>query len=198
MPSSGALAGKRNAALALVGFATAARVSELAALDLAAVVETEHGYDVTVYRKRVRKHTTNAVLYGTDPATCPVRALRTYLAALAAAGRTEGPVFLRVDRWDRLAPPMTRGGRIIGDPAGRMTAEAAAEAIERLAVAAGLSGDWSGHSLRRGFATAARAAGHDPLEIARAGGWVDGSRVLARYMDDVDRVKNSPLVGIGL
>ncbi|MFI2379075.1 hypothetical protein ACH5AO_29085 [Streptomyces sp. NPDC018964] len=68
----------------------------------------------------------------------------------------------------------------------------------RLAVAAGLTGDWSGRSLRRDFATAARAAGHDPLEIARVGGWSDGSRVLARYMDDVDRVKNSPLVGIGL
>ncbi|MFE0449100.1 tyrosine-type recombinase/integrase [Streptomyces fungicidicus] len=189
------LAGQRNAALVLLGFATAARVSELVALDLASVVETEHGYDVSVYRKKVRKHTTNAILYGTDPATCPVRALRAYLAA---AGRTTGPLFLRVDRWDRLAPPMTRHGRTIGDPAGRMTAEAAAEVIERLAVAAGLTGAWSGHSLRRGFATAARAAGHDPLEIARAGGWVDGSRVLARYMDDVDRVKNSPLVGIGL
>ncbi|MFM9709179.1 site-specific integrase [Streptomyces galilaeus] len=53
-------------------------------------------------------------------------------------------------------------------------------------------------SLRRGFATAARAAGHDPLEITRAGGWVDGSHLLARYMNDVDRVKNSPLLGIGL
>ncbi|MEU0289901.1 site-specific integrase [Streptomyces sp. NPDC006147] len=192
------LAGQRNATLVLVGFATAARVSELVALDRAAVVETEHGYDVTLYRKKVRKYTTNAILYGSDAATCPVRALRAYLAALDAAGRTEGPVFVRVDRWDRIAPPMTRRGRTIGDPAGRMTAEAAAEVVERLAVAAGLSGDWSGHSLRRGFATAARAAGHDPLEIARAGGWVDGSRVLARYMDDVDRVKNSPLVGIGL
>ncbi|MFJ9677531.1 site-specific integrase [Streptomyces sp. NPDC101194] len=192
------LSGKRNAALVLVGFATAARVSELVALDLDTVVETDHGYDVTVYRKKVRKHTANAILYGTDPATCPVRALRAYFAALANAGRTEGPLFVRVDRWDRLAPPTTRGGRTVGDPAGRMTAEAAAEVVERLAVAAGLSGDWSGHSLRRGFATAARAAGHDPLEIARAGGWVDGSRVLARYMDDVDRVKNSPLVGIGL
>ncbi|MFF5695019.1 site-specific integrase [Streptomyces albidoflavus] len=192
------LAGRRNAALVLLGFATAARVSELVALDLAAVVETEHGYDVTLYRKKVRKHTTSPILYGTDPATCPVRALRAYLAALEAAGRTDGPLFVRVDRWDRIAPPLTRRGRPIGDPAGRMTAEAAAEVVERLAVAAGLSGDWSGHSLRRGFATAARAAGHDPLEIARAGGWVDGSRVLARYMADVDRVKNSPLVGIGL
>ncbi|AXQ57803.1 site-specific integrase [Streptomyces koyangensis] len=193
-----ALAGRRNAALVLLGFATAARVSELVALDVAAAVETEHGYDVTVYRKKVRRHTTNAVLYGTDPATCPVRALRAYLTALGAAGRTDGPLFVRVDRWDRLAPPLTRHGRPIGDPAGRMTAEAAAEVTERLAAAAGLSGDWSGHSLRRGFATAARAAGHDPLEIARAGGWVDGSRVLARYMDDIDRVTRSPLVGIGL
>ncbi|MET9347694.1 site-specific integrase [Streptomyces termitum] len=192
------LAGKRNAALVLLGFATAARVSELASLDIASVAVAEHGYDVTVYRKKVRRHTTNAILYGTDPATCPVRALRTYLAALDEAGRRDGPLFVRVDRWDRLAPPITRGGRTIGDPAGRMTAEAAAEVIERLADTAGLSGDWSGHSLRRGFATAARAAGHDPLEIARAGGWADGSRVLARYMDDVDRVKNSPLVGIGL
>jgi site-specific recombinase XerD len=197
------LAGKRNAALVLLGFATAARVSELVALDVATVQEAEHGYDVTLYRKKVRKHTPNPILYGSDAATCPVRALRAYLAALAAAGRTDGPLFVRVDRWDRIAPPMTRRNKHgivkpIGDPAGRMTAEAAAEVIERLAVAAGLSGDWSGHSLRRGFATAARAAGHDPLEIARAGGWVDGSRVLARYMDDVDRVKNSPLVGIGL
>ncbi|MFJ9737198.1 hypothetical protein [Streptomyces sp. NPDC101166] len=55
-----------------------------------------------------------------------------------------------------------------------------------------------GNSLRRGFAAAARAAGHDPPEIARAGGCADGSRVLARYMDDVDRVRNSPPVGIGL
>jgi integrase len=79
-----------------------------------------------------------------------------------------------------------------------MTTEAAAEVVERLAVAAGLTGTWSGHSLRRSFATAGRAAGHDPLKITRTGGWADGSRVLARYLDDVDRVKNSPLVGIGL
>ncbi|MFF4874043.1 site-specific integrase [Streptomyces sp. NPDC000961] len=192
------LAGRRNAALVLLGFATAARVSELVSLDLADVTEAEHGYDVTLYRKKVRRHTVNAILYGTDPATCPVRALRTHLAALTGAGRDNGPLFVRVDRWDRLAPPLTRRGRTIGDPAGRMTAEAAAEVIQRLADAANLSGDWSGHSLRRGFATAARAAGHDPLEIARTGGWADGSRVLARYMDDIDRVKNSSLVGIGL
>ncbi|MET9987136.1 hypothetical protein [Streptomyces rochei] len=92
------LVGKRNAALVLLGFAAAARVSELVALDLAAAVEAEHGYDVTLYRKKVRKHTDNPILYGIDPTTCPVRALRAYLAA---CGSSEGPLFVRVDRWDR-------------------------------------------------------------------------------------------------
>lgn len=192
------LAGKRNAALVLLGFATAARVSELVSLNIGAVTEAEHGWDVRLYRKKVRTHTTTAILYGTDPATCPVRALRAYLGTLAVVGRTDGPLFVRIDRHGRLAAPMTRHGKTIGDPSGRLTGEAAADVVERLAVAAGLTGAWSGHSLRRGFATAARAAGHDPLEIARQGGWVDGSRVLARYMEDVDRVTNSPLVGIGL
>ncbi|MFR9758185.1 site-specific integrase [Streptomyces sp. TR06-5] len=192
------LAGKRNAALVLLGFATAARVSELVSLNITAVTETEHGYDVRLYRKKVRRWTTTAILYGTDPATCPVRALRAYLDTLAATGRTSGPLFLRVDRHGRIAAPMTRRGRPIGDPSGRLTAEAAADIVELLAVTAGLSGTWSGHSLRRGFATAARAAGHDPLEIARQGGWADGSRTLARYMAEVDRITNSPLVGIGL
>ena len=67
------LAGKRNAALVLLGFATAARVCELVALDISTAVETEHGHDVTLYRKKVRKHTTNAILYSTDPATCTAR-----------------------------------------------------------------------------------------------------------------------------
>jgi site-specific recombinase XerD len=193
-----AFAGLRNAALVLTGFATASRLSELVAADLADLAEAEHGYDVHLYRGKVRKHTVTALLYGTDPATCPVRALRTYLEALAGEGRTSGPLFVRVDRHGRVAPPMTRGGRPIGDPHGRLTAEAAADVVERLAVAADLDGAWSGHSLRRGFATAARAAGHDPLEIARQGGWSDGSPVLARYMAEVDRVTHSPLIGIGL
>jgi hypothetical protein len=36
------------------------------------------------------------------------------------------------------------------------------------------------------------------LRIGRAGGWADGSTALAGYMDDVDRITGSPLVGIGL
>lgn len=42
------LAGKRDAALLLLGYAAAARASELVAIDIVDVVETEEGIDVPV------------------------------------------------------------------------------------------------------------------------------------------------------
>jgi integrase len=151
-----------------------------------------------VYRRKIKAFTESAVLYGSDPATCPVRAVLAYREQLHAAGRTDGPLFVRINRHGRIAPPMLRRGRPVGDPAGRLTSEAVGDVVAKLADAAGLDGQWSGHSLRRGFATAARQAGHDLVSIGRAGGWADGSRSLLRYLDQVDRVTGSPLVGIGL
>jgi site-specific recombinase XerD len=192
------LKGKRDAALMLLGFATAARVSELVAMNIEELVRTEDGIDISIYRRKTHNHTDNMVLYGSNPATCPVRAVNAYLAALENEGRTEGPLFIRISRHGHVAPPMKRHGHVIGDPLGRMTTEAAAEVVEKAAAAAGLEGQWSGHSLRRGFATAARRAGSDMLRIGRTGGWADGSRALLGYMEDADRVTESPLVGIGL
>ncbi|MFF7139579.1 site-specific integrase [Streptomyces sp. NPDC008196] len=192
------LAGKRDAALVLLGFATAARVSELVALDVEDIVRAEHGLDTAVYRKKIKAFTDNAILYGTDPATCPVRAVLAYIDALAAEGRTSGPLFVRINRHGHVAPPLTRHGVVIGDPTGRMTPEAAGDVVARLADRAGLEGQWSGHSLRRGFATAARRAGHDKIRTARVGGWADNSAALDGYMEDADRVTDSPLINIGL
>ncbi|MFD0532314.1 tyrosine-type recombinase/integrase [Kitasatospora arboriphila] len=162
------LQGARDAALVLLGFATAARVSELAALDLADVVTVDHGLDATVYRRKIKAFTESAVLHGSDPATCPVRAVLAYREQLHAAGRTDGPLFVRINRHGRIAAPMLRRGRPVGDPAGRLTSEAVGDVVAKLADAAGLEGQWSGHSLRRGFATAARQAGHDLVSIGRA------------------------------
>ncbi|MFC6082104.1 site-specific integrase [Sphaerisporangium aureirubrum] len=92
--------------------------------------------------------------YGANPATCPVRAVRALVATLAEAGRTSGPLLVRIDRRGRINPPLTRGGRLIGDPDGRMSSDV----VTRIATAAKLEGRWTGHSLRRGFATAARRA----------------------------------------
>nr|WP_208329310.1 hypothetical protein [Streptomyces sp. 846.5] len=53
-------------------------------------------------------------------------------------------------------------------------------------------------SLRRGFATAARLAGHDVVAISRHGGWKDGSKALLGYFEDVDTWEDNPLSGTGL
>ncbi|MER7130098.1 tyrosine-type recombinase/integrase [Streptosporangium saharense] len=190
------LAGMRDAALVLLGYATAARSSELAALNIGDVVETPEGLVVTVYRRKIKKHTETAVPYGSNPATCPVRATRALVAALGEHGRTAGPLLVRMDRHGRLAPPIRRGGATIGDLEGRMTAEAVADVVTRLAQAANLAGDWSGHSLRRGFATAARRQGHALERIGRHGGWADGSRALLGYLEDADQWTDNPVVGL--
>lgn len=192
------LVGQRDAALLLLGFATAARVSELVALDLADVPETQQGIEASMYRRKVREFSDTAVPYGSNPATCPVRAVRALREAMAGEGRTEGPLLVRIDRHGRIAPPMVRCGMPIGDPAGRLTAQAAAQVVARVAEAAGLEGQWSGHSLRRGFATAARRAGHDLVRIGRHGGWADGSRALLGYLQDTDKWEDNPVTGTGL
>lgn len=190
------LAGARDAVLLLLGYATAARISELVAVDQADVIETGEGLLVTLYRKKIHRHTECAVPYGRDPATCPVRAVRALRALLALEGRADGPLFVRVDRHGRIAQPMYRRGVAIGDPSGRITPRAAADVVARCADVAGLTGQWSGHSLRRGFATAARRAGADLEVIGRHGGWADGSRALLGYIEDADRWTSNPVAGL--
>ncbi|GAA3087379.1 site-specific integrase [Streptosporangium carneum] len=190
------LAGMRDAALLLLGYACAARVSELVALDISNVTETPDGLLVTIYRRKIKAFTEVAVPYGSNPATCPVRTVRALITAMASQGRTTGPLLVRIDRHGRIAPPMMRKGLPIGDPLGRMTSEAAADVVTRIAEAAGLDGRWTGHSLRRGFATAARRAGANLERIGRHGGWADGSRALLGYLEEGDRWTDNPVTGL--
>jgi integrase len=192
----GTPAGRRDAAILLLGFAIAARRGELAGLNAADVTVTERGMQVLVWREKTRKMDDPVVLYRADAAVCPVRAIRAWLADLDAAGRAGGPLFVRVDRHGRLAAPATRGGRAIGDPAGRMTGQAIGQVIGRRAAAAGLAGTWTGHSVRRGLATSAHEAGATRRAIERQGGWSAGSRAVAGYIEDADRWLVDVLAGV--
>ncbi|MFC4060233.1 tyrosine-type recombinase/integrase [Planomonospora corallina] len=99
---------------------------------------------------------------------------------------------MRVDRHQRIAPPLTRAGKPIRGAAGRMSAEV----VARIAAAAGLEGKWTGHSLRRGFATAARRQGQPLERIGRHGGWADGSTALLGYIEDDDKWTDNPITGL--
>lgn len=86
------------------------------------------------------------VAYGSDSATCPVRAVKDWLEL---SGLTEGPVFRPINRHER-----------IGTKA--LTAHAVAKIVKRTALKAGMPiPELSGHSLRAGFVTEAAKHGAD-------------------------------------
>jgi integrase len=137
----------RDRALLLVGFAGAFRRSELVGLDVTDLAFNTAGLIVNIRRSKTDQEGQGrrvGIPYGSTPATCPVRALEAWLAAL---GADEGPLFRAINRHGQLA------GR-------RLTAQSVALVIKRLAAQAGMEADdLAGHSLRAGLATAAAAAG---------------------------------------
>lgn len=149
----GSTKGKRDAAVLLFGFASALRRSELVALDLADVEETERGLLVTLRRSKADQEGAGhvrAIPFGSDAATCPVRAVRAWIDA---AGLEGGRLFRRVGK----------GGHV-GD---RLSAAAVGRLVKAYAARAGLdASDFGGHSLRAGFVTAAAERGASAERIA--------------------------------
>jgi len=92
----------RDRALVLVGFAGALRRSDLVGLVVRDVVFEGEGLVLSLRRSKTNQEgelEEVAVLYGSDPQTCPVRALQAWLAA---SGVMDGPLFRAVDRAGRI------------------------------------------------------------------------------------------------
>jgi integrase len=142
------LAGRRDAALLLLGFAGGFRRSELVSLDIEDLRFTSEGLIVLLRRSKTDQEGEGrevGIPYGSTPATCPVRAVQNWLADLPTGGA--GPLFRPINRHGKLLPP-------------RLTDRSVALVVKRSASAAGLdSGEVAGHSLRSGLATSAAAAG---------------------------------------
>lgn len=189
-------AGQRDAAIILIGFGIGARRSELAGLHVRSLDIRSDGMQVKVYRKKVKKKD-DPVIKRRDLATqCPVVAAEQWIATLRAHGRGDGPLFIRIDQHGNLAVPIMRGGREIGDPAGRMTGQAIGDVVRNRALFAGIGGQWSGHSLRRGLATEMHNAGATRRMIERQGGWRAGSTAVDGYIEDADRWLEDALNGV--
>jgi site-specific recombinase XerD len=139
------LAGLRDRALLLLGFAGAFRRSELVALDVANIEETATGLLVTIRQSKTDqegKGVTIAIARG--DVACPVKALREWLGA---AGIEAGPLFRPVNRAGRVAQA-------------RLTDRSVANIVKAYAERAGFDAStFSGHSLRSGFLTSAAAKG---------------------------------------
>jgi len=137
------LRGARDRALLLVGFAGAFRRSELVGIDVADVETTREGLVINLRKSKTDQEGQGvriAIPYGSNPDTCPVRAVEAWRAA---AGIETGPLFRSVNQHGHVSP------------AG-LSDKAVALIVKGYAAQLGLDpAKYAGHSLRAGFATAA-------------------------------------------
>jgi integrase len=99
--AEGRIIGLLDRAILLLGFAGALRRSELVALDVADLAFTTEGLVVTLRHSKTDQEGEGrkvGIPYGSNPVTCPVRAVRAWLDA---AGIVEGPVLRPVDWHNR-------------------------------------------------------------------------------------------------
>jgi integrase len=132
--------------------------SELAALRVADLETTPDGLIVRLGRSKTDQEGQGrpvALPYGSDPRTCPVRAIRAWLEQ---AGITDGPLFRAVDRQG-----------LVSDRA--LHADSVGYLVKRAAGRAGFETmEYAGHSLRAGLATQAAMNGASELEIMKQTG----------------------------
>jgi integrase len=179
------MGGCRDRALLLLGFAGALRRSELVGLDAVDVNEGTDGLTLRLRRSKTDQEGAGrnvGIPYGSNPATCPVRAWRAWLEV---SGITEGAAFRAVDRHGRLGPT-------------RLSAPAVALVLKRHAARAGLDpGEVAGHSLRAGLATSAAAAGVPERVIAEQTGH-KGTAMLRRYIREGSLFRENAAGAVGL
>lgn len=177
------LAGARDRALLLLGFAGAFRRSELVALDVTDVSFSARGVEVTIRKSKTDQEGAGRVVaipFSASPDRCPVRAL---LAWLDAAQLTVGPIFRAVDRAGRVSETA------LSD---RAVALLVKEAAERIGLDARA---YSGHSLRAGLATSAALAGKSDRSIMATTGHKSRAMV-DRYVRSAERWRDNAAAGL--
>ena len=203
--------GTRDRALLLLGFAGAFRRSELAALNQADVAFSSEGLEVLLRRSKTDQEGEGrkvGIPFGSDPSTCPVRALKAWLEALAACGthdgartRSDGPRRHAKGKVGVEPTPLfqslSKAGRhILGH---RLDGRDVARAVKRAAKRAGLPEPerFAGHSLRAGLATVAAQAGKSERAIMAQTGH-RSVMMVRRYIRDGNLFTDNAAAGIGL
>lgn len=190
------LTGKRDRFLLVVGWALAGRRSELAALRLEDVAVDGDELEILIRTSKTDKDSVGEVVRvpaGEHVDTDPVSLYQAWIDALAELGVdvTAGPLFRPVTQHDRLYRAHT--GMAV-------RADAVHEIVQRAAKRAGLPKwqDYSGHSLRAGFATESANAGIPVSNWTRHGRWNEKSPVALGYVRTADARLDNPVRRLGL
>jgi site-specific recombinase XerD len=175
------VAGKRDRALLLLGFAGAFRRSELVALDVTDIAETQTGLLVTIRHSKTDQDGEGVIIAITrGDVACPARALREWLDA---AGIEAGAIFR----------PISKAATVSGE---RLTDRSVANIVEAYAGRAGFDANlFSGHSLRSGFLTSAAARGASIFKMMDVSGHKSVD-TLRGYVRDAELFKDHAGAGL--
>jgi len=179
------LAATRDRALLLLGYAGAFRRAELIALDVEQLRFSKQGLYVWIVSAKNDPRKKGRELYvprlpTTSPssALCAVAALERWLTSVGAVG----PVFRTFDLRGRLTETRLDPGDV-------------ARILRRRALAAGVEGDFAGHSLRRGFITNA-AKKKIPIESIKRVTGQRSSGIVLDYVAAATLDEDPPLLEI--
>lgn len=189
--------GVRDRAILLLGYYMAARRSELANLRISNLKITVDGLEVYVAYSKTDQ-TGEGVWVAvpaneTHPEYDPLTAVTTWLDRCSAVGLTDGPLFRPINRYSQINPTrQAMSGQAFEVVMTRAVAAAylkAKTANDRtlMALLDPKKVQLSPHSLRRGFATDARASAWDLLDITRHGRWSAQSKVVHVYIEEADK-----------
>jgi len=197
------LTGRRDHALLLIGFAGALRRAELVALTTKDIRFDGQGLIVTIRRAKTDQQGAGRRLripHGEREGTCPVRALRAWLAIteLVTTG-VAVPLFRPIDRWGNIRATGLTSQSVA------LIVKRAVEAARKQALAHGDSelaatldpARFAGHSLRAGLATSAAIAGATEGEIMDQTGHKSVAMV-RRYIRDARLSRPNVVKKVGL
>ncbi|MFJ8209730.1 integrase [Streptomyces sp. NPDC096033] len=184
------LLGVRNRSLMTMHFAIAGREHEVAYLRNRDITEDPEGRGLVV-DIRVSKVSPRVVKVKPlqDPRICAVVCWRAYKAAVEElTGAPLDPDEFAYRRIHSKGTTLMTGG---------LTPEAVGDVITWCGEAGELEDRYTGHSPRRGLASAGKKAGNDRSTIAAQGGWVPNSSAMEGYFDEEDGWEENALNRVG-
>ena len=170
----------RNKALLLIGFAGGFRRNELISLNLEDLDFVFEGLKINIKKSKTDQFGEGfikGIPHFNNYLYCPVKNLKHWLNMSKIK---KGPIFIRFSKGSRLTNT-------------RLTDQSVALIIKEYLLKAGLdSKDYSGHSLRSGFATSAAEAGAEERSIMAMTGH-KSTEMVRRYIKDANLFKNNAL-----
>ena len=170
----------RDRSIILIGFSGGFRRNEIVSLDYEDLDFVYEGLKITVKRSKTDQFgegSIKALPYFKESLYCPVTILKRWLNVSKIS---KGPIFRRFSKGSRLSKY-------------RLNDQTVALIIKKYLSKAGIdSKNYSGHSLRSGFATSAAETGAEERDIMAMTGH-KSAEMVRRYIKEANLFKNNPL-----